>query len=96
MSQKIVLVACGTAVATSTVVAQAIEEAMTERGISVAIRQCKVTEVFSQIDDVDLVVSTTPLPEGLNKPSLTTLAFLTGIGKEEIIEKIASHLVDRC
>ena len=33
--QKVVLVACGTAVATSTVVAHAIEEAMAERGIPV-------------------------------------------------------------
>lgn len=92
MVQKIVLVACGTAVATSTVVAVAIEEEMKARGIDVVMRQCKATEVPSMIDDVDLVVSTTPVPSGLSKPVITTLAFLTGIGKVEVIEKIAAAL----
>lgn len=89
---KTILVCCGTAVATSTVVAEAIEEAMKERGIRVVLRQCKATEVPSLIDDVDLVVSTTPLPKGLSKPAITTLAFLTGIGREEVLEQIAGHL----
>ncbi len=92
MVQKIVLVACGTAVATSTVVANAIEEEMKKHGIDVVTRQCKATEVPSMADDVDLIVSTTPLPPGLPKPAITTLAFLTGIGKAEVIEKIAAAL----
>ncbi|MQT11397.1 PTS sugar transporter subunit IIB [Segnochrobactrum spirostomi] len=91
-SPKVVLVACGTAVATSTVVANAIEEEMKARGIAVSIRQCKATEVPSLIDDVDLVVSTTPVPPGLKKPVITTLAFLTGIGKEDVIAQIERHL----
>lgn len=90
--EKVVLVACGTAVATSTVVAMAIEEEMKARGIPVAIRQCKATEVPSLIDDVDLVVSTTPVPSGLSKPVITTLAFLTGIGKDDVLKQIEDHL----
>lgn len=89
---KIVLVACGTAVATSTVVANSIEEEMSARGIPVEIRQCKATEVPSLIDDVDLVVSTTPLPSNLSKPAIVTLAFLTGIGRDQEIERIAGIL----
>jgi Phosphotransferase system, galactitol-specific IIB component len=89
---KVVLVACGTAVATSTVVANAIEEEMRERGIAVDIRQCKATEVPGLIDDVDLVVSTTPVPPDLDKPVITTLAFLTGIGKAEVLDKIEAAL----
>mgnify|MGYP001366361192 FL=1 len=91
---KVVLVACGTAVATSTVVATAIEEEMRERGITVDIRQCKATEVPSLIHDVDLVVSTTPVPPDLDKPVITTLAFLTGIGKDEVLDKIEAALRD--
>ncbi|MTI15998.1 PTS galactitol transporter subunit IIB [Rhodobacteraceae bacterium RKSG542] len=89
---KHILVACGTAVATSTVVCMAIEEAMKEKGIMVSTQQCKATEVPSLVENADLVVSTTPLPDDLPKPSIVTLAFLTGIGKDEIIEKIADHL----
>ena len=90
--KKIVLVACGTAVATSTVVANSIEEEMASRGIAVETRQCKATEVPGLIADVDLVVSTTPLPSGLSKPAIVTLAFLTGIGRDAEIEKIATIL----
>ncbi|VDC30668.1 PTS sugar transporter subunit IIB [Pseudogemmobacter humi] len=90
--KKIVLVACGTAVATSTVVANSIEEEMAARGIPVETRQCKATEVPGLIEDVDLVVSTTPLPPNLPKPAIVTLAFLTGIGRDAEIEKIAGIL----
>ncbi|MGO9744516.1 MAG: PTS sugar transporter subunit IIB [Roseiarcus sp.] len=91
-NRKIVLVACGTAVATSTVVANSIEEEMAARGIPVETRQCKVTEVSGLVDGVDLVVSTTPLPPNLPKPAIVTLAFLTGIGRDAEIEKIAAIL----
>ncbi len=93
--KKIVLVACGTAVATSTVVANSIEEEMSARGIEVETRQCKVTEVPSLVDGVDLVVSTTPLPSNLPKPAIVTLAFLTGIGRDQEIEKIADILTGK-
>jgi galactitol PTS system EIIB component len=89
---KRVLVACGTAVATSTVVANALEEEMKARGIRIEVRQCKATEIPSLIGDADLVVSTTPVPPNLPKPAIVTLAFLTGMGKAEVIEKIAGIL----
>ncbi|MEN6435021.1 MAG: PTS sugar transporter subunit IIB [Anaerolineaceae bacterium] len=90
--QKRILVACGTAIATSTVVAMAIEEEMKERGINVTIRQCKASEVPSLVQGMDLVVTTTPVPGNLGVPVIQTLAFLTGIGKEQIIEQIVSVL----
>lgn len=89
---KVVLFACGTGVATSTVVAAAVEEAMKERGIRISPRQCKATEVVSMADGVDLIVSTTQLPKGLPMPVITTLAFLTGIGKAEALDKIEAIL----
>ncbi|HEX7389859.1 MAG TPA: PTS sugar transporter subunit IIB [Acidiphilium sp.] len=92
MKRKTVLVACGTAVATSTVVAAAIEEAMQVRGIPVTLRQCKATELPSLIADADLVVSTTPVPDGLGKPVIKGLPFLTGIGKDAALDAIAAAL----
>ncbi len=89
---KTILVACGTAIATSTMVAKAIEEAMKARGISVRTRQCKAMEVRSLVKDADLVVTTTPVPSDLGVPVIQTLAFLTGLGKEEAIEQIAKAL----
>lgn len=89
---KVVLVACGTAIATSTVVAISIEEAMKERGIPVTTRQCKAAEVGGRLEGVDLVVTTTSLNGNFGVPVIQTLAFLTGIGKQDVIDKIADVL----
>jgi PTS system galactitol-specific IIB component len=91
-SQKRILVACGTAIATSTVVAKAIEESLRARGIPVITRQCKATEVKGLAPGYDLIVTTTPVPKDLGVPVIQTLAFLTGIGKEAVIEQIADIL----
>jgi len=91
---KRILVACGTAIATSTVVAKGIEEALKLRGIQVMTRQCKASEVRSLAGDANLIVTTTPVPSDLGVPVIQTLAFLTGIGKEEVIEQIIEALKD--
>lgn len=92
--KKTILVACGTAIATSTVVAKAIEEALYDRGLSVNIRQCKASEVPSLVEDADLIVTTTPVSVDKDIPVIQTLAFLTGIGKEDVIEQIVNHIQD--
>ena len=90
--KKNVLFACGTGIATSTVVSSAVVEAMKERGIVINPRQCKTTEVRSELNGIDLVVSTTQLPADLGVPAITTLAFLTGLGKAEALDKIEAAL----
>jgi len=92
---KIVLVACGTAVATSTVVAQAIEEACKQAGLKVQTRQCKAAEVPGMAAGADLIVTTTPLPKNLGVPVIQGLAFLTGIGRDEVLKQIMQALKDK-
>ncbi len=70
----------------------AIEEALKERGIDITTRQCKASEVKSLASDADLIVTTTPVPDNLGVPVIHTLAFLTGIGKEDAIEQIVEIL----
>lgn len=89
---KVILVACGTAIATSTVVAISIEEALKDRGIPVVTRQCKTAEVSGRLEGVDLIVTTTSLSGNFGVPVIQTLAFLTGIGKQDAIEKIVNAL----
>ncbi|MER3400553.1 MAG: PTS galactitol transporter subunit IIB [Thermoflexus sp.] len=89
---KRILVACGTAIATSTVVAKAIEEGLAARGIPVVTRQCKAAEVPALAKEFDLVVTTTPVPSDLGVPVIQTLAFLTGIGKDQVLDQIAEIL----
>lgn len=92
VGKKRILVACGTAVATSTVVAKAVEDALEKRGIQATIQQCKASEVPSKAADVDLIITTTPVAMDHGKPVIQTLAFLTGIGKDAVIEQIIEKL----
>jgi PTS system galactitol-specific IIB component len=89
---KRVLVACGTAIATSTVVAKKLEEKLRARGIAVAIDQCKASEVGSKASSYDLIVSTTEVDDARGKPLVRTLSFLTGVGIDADVEKIAKLL----
>ncbi|HEC24307.1 MAG TPA: PTS galactitol transporter subunit IIB [Chloroflexi bacterium] len=90
--EKVVLVACGTAIATSTVVAKAIEEACKEAGIPVRTRQCKAAEVPTLAKEADLIVTTTPVAQDLGVPVIQGLAFLTGIGKDQVLQQIIEEL----
>ncbi len=89
---KRILVACGTAIATSTVVAQKLAEKLRERGLDVRIDQCKASEVGSKAMGYDLIVSTTEVDDARGKPLVRTLSFLTGIGIDADVEKIAKLL----
>ena len=90
---KTVIVSCGTGIATSTVVAKAIEENCKLRGIKVITKQCKAAEIQVLIDQgADLIVTTTQMRFDPGIPVIRGLAFLTGIGKERVIEQIMSIL----
>ena len=92
--KKRILVACGTAIATSTVVARKIEEELEKRGIQVETTQCKASEVPSKISGHDLVVTTTFVDGTGDIPVVHTVSFLTGVGIEKDIETIIGHLTD--
>jgi PTS system galactitol-specific IIB component len=78
----------------STVVAKSIEEILRDRG-SMFTPPMQASEVASMTSGVDLVVTTTPLQGNLGVPVIQTLAFLTGIGKEAVIEQIIQRSFDQ-
>ena len=90
--QKTILVACGTGIATSTMAAKSIESAMEDRGIDVITRQCKTSEIKGRLNGVDVLVTTTSFSDDIGVPIIRTLAFLTGMGKEEAIDEIIAAL----
>ncbi|MFP4510694.1 MAG: PTS sugar transporter subunit IIB [Spirochaetaceae bacterium] len=90
--KKKILVACGTAIATSTVVARKIEEELEKRGVSVETNQCKASEVPSKAEGHDLIVATTFVSGAGDIPVIQTVSFLTGVGIEADIDKIMSYL----
>jgi PTS system galactitol-specific IIB component len=83
-----ILVACGTGIATSTVVSVSIQEALEEKGYTVNMRQCKTAETQGKMEGVDLIVTTTQLSGDYGVPIIQTLAFITGIGKDQALQQI--------
>lgn len=96
MSKRNVLVVCGTSVATSTVVKEALKEQLPERGVDIGtIAKAKATEAQSKVSsgDFDLIVTTTSLnQERFDVPIIQTTAFMTGIGEDEVLDEIAAAL----
>ena len=90
--QKRVLVACGTAIATSTHVANRLEREFAAHGIQASITQCRVSEVSAYANDVDVIVSTAQISQSLPVPVVSGVPFLTGIGEEEALRQIFSAL----
>lgn len=89
---KKVLVACGGAVATSTVAANKIRELLKENNIQADVQQCRVSELSSKASGTDLIVSTAKVDRDYGVPVIHGLAFISGIGldntKKQILETL--------
>lgn len=92
MAKKVVLVACGTGIATSTVVSDAVDKMAKENKIDVEIIQCKMMEVPSYQERAHLLVTTTVAGKEYPFPVINARAFLTGIGLDKVKNQILEEL----
>ena len=95
MEKKVVLVACGTGIATSTVVNDAVTKLAKANNIPVEIIQCKMMEVPGYADRANLLITTTVADKSKYKfPVINARAFLTGIGLDKsICESVIKILI---
>lgn len=92
---KTVIVSCGTGIATSTVAAMAIEEACKAAGVAVITKQCKGQEIPELLKQgADLIVTTSTMRFDPGIPVVKGLAFLTGIGIDDVVKEILDILKD--
>ncbi|MFD2830057.1 PTS sugar transporter subunit IIB [Corticicoccus populi] len=91
---KQIIFACSSGIATSTVVAEKVEEYCREKGVDVNARQGTVGELSGLDGVVDLFVVTSDVGSGYNTPVVNALPILTGIGEEEVLEQIVAILRD--
>lgn len=96
MTNKNILVVCGTSVATSTVVKEALKEELPGRGVDIGkITKAKATEAPGKVSsgNFDLLVTTTNLnEEKFDIPVIQTTAFMTGMGQDEVLDDIVEAL----
>ncbi len=85
-----ILVCCASSVATSTIVAGKVREILDDQGIDVEVIQSSFAEMNSKLEMrhpcLIMVTGAVSTPEDI--PALVATPFLTGIGKEAIIEKM--------
>lgn len=88
------LIMCGTGVATSTVVTNKVKTWLKERGLEDRVRlyQSKVADEMGRIDDYDIVVSTTVVPDSIKDKVISGLPLLTGMGINEMYEQIEKKI----
>jgi len=94
---KTIIVACGGGIATSATVAAKINNELEERGMS-SVAKAEAVDIKSLdmfIKNADVYVSITPVVgvvEQYDIPVVSGIPLLTGVGKDEVIEKILEAL----
>ncbi|MDN7240716.1 PTS sugar transporter subunit IIB [Planococcus sp. N028] len=91
---KKLLIMCGTGIATSTVVKGKVEEWLKANNLSqeVKIYQSKVSDEINRIDEYDVVLSTTLVPNNIKDKVIDGVPLLTGIGVDSMFEKVKAEI----
>ncbi|HMR48559.1 MAG TPA: PTS galactitol transporter subunit IIB [Arachnia sp.] len=89
---KRVLVACGGAVATSTLAADRVRQLCKDNGIAVDVQQCRISELGGRAGQADLIVTTAKVSRDYGVPVIHGIAFVSGINIEATETKILEVL----
>ncbi|GAL35424.1 PTS galactitol transporter subunit IIB [Vibrio maritimus] len=87
---KKVIVACGGAVATSTMAAEEIKDLCEEHNVDIEIVQCRVNEIDTYIcDEVSFICTTAKVDRTFGDiPLFHGMPFISGVGADELKEKM--------
>ncbi|MGF7396383.1 PTS sugar transporter subunit IIB [Thermoanaerobacterium thermosaccharolyticum] len=89
---KHIIVACGTGMATSTIIADKIRKLLDKTDIKYDITQCILSEIKSHVKNADLIVTSTKLSDEFDVPVVIGIPLLIGINEKEIEDKIIEIL----
>ena len=91
---KNIIVACGTGIATSTLVMQRLKEFLEKRSMSLVLKQCTYTEIVGSInEETAAIISSSNIGAQINGiPVLLALPYISGIGVEMFEEKLEQIL----
>ena len=92
--QKVILVACGTGIATSTVVCKKVEDLILAHNLNARVIQCKISEVPGYQDEADLLVTTTIASRTYSIPVIKAINYLTNINTQKVDQAIIDAIKD--
>ncbi|BAK95409.1 PTS sugar transporter subunit IIB [Tetragenococcus halophilus] len=85
---KKIIVACGSGVATSQTVASKLSKLLKERKITADVEAVDIKSLKHHVKNADAYVSIVKSKEEFDIPVFNGVAFLTGMGQEEELQKI--------
>lgn len=93
---KKLLVMCGTGIATATIVMGKVKTWLQEKGFEndVQLFQSKVAEEINHINDYDIVISTTVVPDSIKDKVIMGLPLLTGVGIDALWAEVEKEIVE--
>jgi len=89
---KKIVIACGSGIATSTIINDGVCTFLDTTGIKYSTTQCNILEIDNYVADADLIVSSTKLATDYGVPQIVGTAYITGVGEEELNNKILDLL----
>lgn len=92
MKKKYVVVACGSGIATSNMVAGEIRDMCEAHGIEIYMHTCTIVELPFVADGADLIVTTSKYRRDVGTPVVNGVPLLTGVGKEKALQEILAIL----
>jgi len=93
--KPIVLVACASSIATSTIVATRVREKLDEARLDVTVTQCSFAELDSKIDLLHPICAlVTGKTKEYDIPVIVATPLLTGIGAQKIYDQVIQIIKD--
>ena len=91
---KKLLIMCGTGVATSTVVTNKVKAWLKEKGLEsdVKLYQSKIADEVNKLDEYDVVLSTTVVPDRVKDKVISGVPLLTRMGTDEMYDEVERQL----
>ena len=85
-----ILVACASSIATSTIVATCVRDALEENGLEANVTQCAYAELDTRIDMVKpiCVLVSGGVKEYGDLPVIVATPLLTGLGKQKVLDQV--------
>lgn len=89
-----ILCACGSSIATSTLVAAKLEDLLKRNNLEATIKKTTYGELPKDVKQLnpDLILSSTNLKEDFGIPCLMALPYLTGVGRAKLDSEILAIL----
>lgn len=92
MMEKTILIVCGTGVASSAIMNNAVQDMLRRNKLDSRVILCRYSQLKNYLPQADLVIASLCPPEKLERPVILGTGFLTGQGVDQLEADILRQL----